>query len=997
MKTLREGILLCAIALYLAQPATPQATTATIYGTVQDTSSAVVPEAKVTATNEVTNVMKSTVTDDRGEFTITFLPVGTYTLDLSHTGFKTYRKSGLPLVAGQKASLVFTLEVGAQSDQVTVTAEPPLVNAVTAQQDFSATSQQARELPLQRRDFKSLLNLGTGVVQQAGFGGNVATVVNGLAPSGFGFTIDGTASNQDAFDGSMSLYSGWEFIHGVSVEAIQEVQVTKNIFSAEIGDAISGNVNLITKSGTNELHGSLFENYQAGGLNARNQFLTTKPPLIFHQFGGSLGGPIKKNKLFLFGVFEGYRLTSSQSVNGNVPTTEFRAQAIAAVPAYGAFFSALPLPTAPYAPGSVTGFYQGIGAQKAHENHAVIRGDWSIRSNDYLTLRYTRFRPCTASPMLGSGVTFCGEINTGTVSYTHAASSWSAETRIGTNENDFLRAYLYKQLGVPAIVLTSAFSAGVGSNSGYGQLNKSFGETIGLTRGRHAIKTGGMVQLMAIRHDGQLDPSTYTYGTVTDFLANTPAQASFPMDIKPYDFTWSQVGGFVQDDFRVSPRLTVNLGVRYDHYSVPSATAGRMYNRDGLYGSFLPQNQIYHGNLTDFSPRVGFALKLDNDGKTVLRSGVGVFFTPHRMRGGPAQLIVNDINTPAAVTLSRLQLIADNVSYPAGPSAVLQLIKGTGGSNSTPVINQYFPDPYSIQWTLGVQRQLSQSMVAEISYAANHAVHLEYARDMNQVNWSTGLRPNPGFSQFTYFDSTESSHYESLQASLKKRFSRGLGFDAYYTWSKVISFHDANSTYSTSRAQDLNNLALERGPAPFDRNHRFVTDVLYELPLERLRGASSLPGRLLLRGWQVSSIIIAETGSPLLITEPSTNSGSRPDFVGSSFADAVLSNYAQTLQYLNPAAFAKVPVISVSGATARPGTLGRNAIYGPGDWNIDLSLAKSLYFTERHRLQLRVDMFNSLNHTNLSGIVTNSLAPNFGRSTSTLGARVTQFNARYSF
>jgi hypothetical protein len=796
----------------------------------------------------------------------------------------------------------------------------------------------------------------------------------------------------------MSLYSGWNLIDGVSVEAIQEVQVSKNIFSAEIGDTVSGNVNIITKSGTNEVHGSLFFNYQAGGLNGRNQFLTTKPPLVFHQFGGSLGGPVKKNKLFLFGVYEGYRLVSWSSVNGEVPTAEFRSQAVAAVPAYASFFGAMPLPTSPYPAGSVAGFYQGAGASDAHENHAMIRGDWYIGSDDYLTLRYTHFGPCTASPILGSGVTFCGEINTGTVSYTHTAASWSAETRVGANENNFVRRYLYKELDVPAIVVTSAFSAGVGSNSGYGQLNNSIEETIGLTRGRHSIKMGGSLQLMDIRHDGQKDPSTYTYGSATAFLADTPAQAVFPIDIAPYVFKWSQAGAFVQDDFRVSPRFTVNLGIRYDHYSVPTATADRMYNRDGLYGSFLPQNQIYHGNFLDFSPRAGFALKLDNNGTTVLRGGFGTFFTPHRMRGGPAQLIVNNISTPATVTLSYLQLIADGVSYPAGPEQILPLVQGTGGSNSTPVIDQHFPDPYSEQWTLGVQRQLSQSMVAEISYVGNHAPHLELGEDVNQVNWLTGLRPNPNYSLFEYFNSSESSHYESLQASFKKRFSRRLSFDAYYTYSKVLSFDDANTSFSTTFAQDPSNLALEKGPAPFDRKFRFVADVLYELPLDRLGGtSSSLRKQLLLRGWQVGSIVTVETGLPLLITEPSTNPGSRPDFVGSSFADATLSNYVQTLQYLNGAAFAKVPVVTVSGSTEQPGTLGRDAIFGPGDWNVNLSLAKNLYFTERHRLQLRVDMFNALNHTNLSGVVTNSLAPNFGRFTSTLGARVTQFNLRYSF
>ena len=257
---------------------------------------------------------------------------------------------------------------------MTVTAETSLLNTVAAEQREGITEQQTKELPLFRRDWTNLVNIGTGVSTQSD--GTVS--LNGLPSYSFRLSVDGTDASGDPELPSISMYQNFNLVKTVSLEAISEVQVAKGIASAEIANTMSGNINLISKSGTNQFHGSVFENYQGGAFQARPQFLTTKPPVVFNQFGGSIGGPIIKNKLFFFGVYEGYRQKRATTVQGAVPTQEFRAQAIAAVPAYKAFFDLNPLPNQPYPAGSITGVFQGAGSNNASDNHVVARGDYHL-------------------------------------------------------------------------------------------------------------------------------------------------------------------------------------------------------------------------------------------------------------------------------------------------------------------------------------------------------------------------------------------------------------------------------------------------------------------------------------------------------------------------------------------------------------------------------------------------------------------------------------------
>lgn len=984
---LRVWIALCAS--MAAGPLIAQVTTATIHGTVIDASGSVVPQAAITVTHEATAATSTATSGTEGIFTLTFLPIGQYTVLVEAKGFKTYRQNGLELAAGQRVQIEVKLEVGATSETVAVTADSPLLETATAEQRQNLGTSEVRELPTARRDWTNLLTIGNGITT-AGTGG---LALNGLPPASFRMTVDGTDAAGDPELPSLSLYQNFNYVKGVSLEAISEVNVSKGIASAEISNTMSGNVNLITKSGTNQFHGSLFENNQTENYAARNQFLATKTPLVFNQFGGSFGGPAIKNKLFFFGVYEGYREKAFRSINGNVPTKELRDMAIAAVPAYKAFFDIFPLPNSPVTPGATTGFYQGAGSNSASDNHAVVRGDYNVTSHDVVSARYTRGRPSQDQPRVTTNNrTFTGLTEVGTLSYTHIRSAFSNEFRFGYNRNDVNRLDAIYNLGVPPIVGNLGFGD-AGETLFKGGSTKSFEDVVAITKGRHSLKFGGIfIQSLAGREN--VETPELRYDSVADLLANRVLQAQVTWGVNPFQLRSWTMGGFAQDDFRVNRRLILNMGIRYDYMSVPKERDGRLFNRSGPYGfgPLRPADSVYDADRNNFSPRIGFAYTVDSSAKTIIRGGFGVFMNPHTLFGGPVELVRNAIDEPNRFIFTRADIDRLGLQYPITNANTLQFVRNPNAPWSGTSINTDFPNPYSMQFNMSVQQAITSSMMFETSYIGTRGVKLIMVRDFNQVDRITGLR-DPAFGQNRYYDTSESSHYHAWQSSLRKRFSRDFLFNVHYTYSNNIAYSEGDLLLTSQRPQNNFNIQAEKGPTPFDARHRFVSDFLYEIPFARWSGATGRGMRLLLGGWQLSGVFSAQTGTPISVTQPSSVPGSRPDYIG---GDAINSNYRDTLQYLNRAAFATVPVIAQSGATARPGTTGNNFLRMPGRWNIDTGLAKNFDFTESVRFQFRVDMFNAFNHTNLSGVSTNIQAGNFGRLTSA-GARGIQLNGRLSF
>ncbi|HKE22671.1 MAG TPA: carboxypeptidase regulatory-like domain-containing protein [Bryobacteraceae bacterium] len=982
----RRFSFLCATLLVLPR-LFAQVNTATIYGDVTDPSGATVADAKVELENILTGARLSGATNSVGEFSFPVVPVGTYKMTVSAAGFRSETREGLVFSAGQNLRLKVPLQIGAQAESVTVASESPLVNAVNAQQQTTTTTREVKELPTARLDWTQLLNVNTGAAPNSS--GEVT--MNGLAPSAFTITVDGTNATADPEYNALSMPSNFNTIKVISPDAIQEISLTKGIAPAEIAGSMSGNVNIITKGGTNQFHGSLFENNQVAAYNARNSLLAAKTGDTFNQYGGSIGGPIRKDKLFFFGTYEGLQERAYSVVSGTVPTPLFLSQALAANPGLNATLKFYPAPNQGYSATALTASYLAPGSTASSDNHIVARVDYQATSNDQISLRYTHAQPHEVIPRIIPIDTriFTTDADDGTAMYTHSFGSAVAVTRFGYNNLSLLRLDGFHNVADFNNIGGVGLSSGAGESFGLDGHTVSIEQTFAISKGRHSLKAGFIYQ-RAVDSRNDHDIPTVTYANFAAMLTGTPSQVTINFGVNPFALYNPEIGGFVQDDFKVNQRLTINIGVRYDFYPVQTETNGKLFNRSNYgFGPLLPPNATYNQDSNNIAPRIGFAYMLDQSGKTVLRGGFGKFTSPHSIFAAGINIEQDSALIPSRAILSGPQAFGLGINFPIITSSVESVVES--GALILPwtanAIDQNYPNPFSLQYTLDVERQLTKDTMLSVGYVGNRGIDLNMVRMENYPDRLTNIVPNPAFGTFRYFDSSNHSNYNSLQVSLKKRYAAGVTVDVDYTWSRSMGFGSSDVGLETP-PQDNYNLADDYGPTPFDVRHVFVAAAVYDLPFARW-----VSGDVLKRaagGWQLSGIFSAQTGTPLNITQSSNYASSRPDYIG---GPVTLANGANTLLFLNKAAFAQVP--APNGNPQHDGSIGRNAIYSPGMWQPNLTLAKNLMFSEKVRLQLRADTFDTFNHRNPGGITTEITSAAFGKVTAMtfrsmqLGARVT--------
>lgn len=1018
-------VLLCA-SLMMGTIAWGQVSTATFYGTVQDSTGAVIPGATATLTHEATGTVVTREASDSGEFQFDFLRVGRYTLSIESAGFKRFQSTGIELAAAQNVRQSFTLELGDVTETVTVEGQAPMLNAVASDQRESLSEMQVKELPIARRNFANLLSVGTGI--EASGGGGVR--MNGLGRSGLRVTVDGGDATQNVENPGTSSYQSFNYIDVLSVEAIQEVQVTKGVIAAEYAFQLSGNVNLISKGGTNEWHGTAFENFQSDSLNARKQFLAFEPGLTFNQFGGSIGGPIKRDKVFIFGTFEGYEDRTSQLVAGDFPTQKLRNEVLAVQPQYQKFLFSLPIPNEPHSPDADVARYSSAGRETASERHAVVRADFTLNDNSTLNINYKRGRPERITPRASAvnSRLFDSKGERIAANYIAFGPSWSSESRFAYNYNWLERIDQFWDVSldpdnpnesffggrrVPSFTVASlGFSNGDGAefNSFFGP-TWSIEEKFALHKGQHSLKFGGIFQKRGAGRINSENPRI-NYTNKADFLANIPDRFQFLFGNNRYHSRMSEFGFFIQDDWRVSQKLVVNLGVRYDSFGGytaqpenPTEPAG-FWNLDGLrdsrftFGPFRsPFKPVEADRALNLGPRVGFAYNVDGE-DTVIRGGFSTMFSIQTLDDYNSA-VGRGPDSPVKNIFSKTEAALYGMKFPfynEQAIAISQRLFREGGRTEVgSIFDPNMQNPYSMNFYLGVQRSLTSSTVLETAFVGTRGVKFRLQRQANEVDRVTGVRPNPNMGSSRYFEAVQNTSYASWQTSLRQRFARNFSGSAHYTWSKALSYTggDSGANFSgdtVNSIQDFFQWWNDRGPSAGDVKHNFVTDFLYELPT--FSGSNSVV-RGVLGGWQLGGIFTAQSGQPLRITQPSSLTVARPDYIG---GDVFTPNRGEDdLQYLNRAAFARVPVGAASGATLRPGNLGNGAVRLPGRWNLDFSLGKKFAVTERVGLQIRADMFNSLNRTNFNAVSTSITASSFGRFTNTTGARIIQLNARLSF
>lgn len=1025
-----RSLVFASTCLLLAAPTVAQVTTATLYGLVRDPSGSMLPGATVTITQEETGAARTTTTNESGEFVASALPVGTYEVKVELQGFKSLVHRGLELTSGQSARETFELELGAVTENVTVEGTIALVKAASSEQMETLDKMQVAELPLSRRNVTGLLRLAPGVDPT---GGNRGVRFNGVGKHGAGITVDGTDANSNPEGRGISQYGGENYIDIMSVEAIQEVQLVKGVMPAEYGGVVGGQVNLISKSGSNAFHGSLFENYQGDSLNARDIFLPStikKPRVRFNQFGGSLGGPIVRRKAFFFGTYEGYREEAFTRVQGTVPTAALRSQILAALPfpETKIVLDTLPLPTEPRT--DDVGFFVGARNRERHENHVVAKTDVGIVRGGTLSVTYTRMRPFSLIPRINvdgsNDREFRHKQDRVATNFVLTRGRWVSESRFGWNKSDMERIDRFFEVMDPNHAEVNIWGRRMGQISVSGLFSTPGSETwdmhgtaytvdqkISRPAGNHLLKAGVRWARQTGSRSNPENP-VFQFQNKADLFANIPSQVRPTFGAPPHKSHMDELGGFAQDDWRVGSRLVLNLGLRYDYYAtvklVPTTDvpvqivnlAAPSDPRKMDFGAALDPLKPYKADgWANLGPRVGFALSLDAERETVLRGGVGVMYSPQMpavVRQGAAHPLV-----PFRVSWNRTEALTRGLQWPSYNDDLRVIVEREALASGKPfffsLLDPDLQNPYSVQTMINLQRGLGRTLMAEVGY-----VRVDGRKFIQQrlfslaIDRETGARPNPslGAPGGYYVDNGQTSEYNALQTSVRKRFGNHFSFDVHYTLSKGTATQggDVGAYYQgdfEDFTQDFFDPEADRGPTVSDARHRVTGDVIYELP--DFQGRHPLL-RYTLGNWEVSGIFSARSGERLLITQPSGIPNSRPDFVG---GNAVLSDWRATRLYLDRSAFALVPTSSVTRATLRPGTVRPDQVRGPSTWVVDLTLARNIPMPSRARLQVRADMFNALNHVNYGAPVTNILSAFFGQIRGAGSPRVIQLGARLTF
>ena len=1062
MKSHHRVFLLVVLSLLVVSPALGQTHRASLRGTVYDPARAVIPGATVTLTNLETGEQRTITTGNDGSYAISSLPAGSYKLQIERSGFSKFVQN-VNLLVDQVVRADVTLEVPQIGEKFFVDAVTNDLKKDTASLGTVIENRQVTGLPLDGRNFYELSLLVPGAVPPAeGSAGSVrgdfAFSVNGAREDGNNFLLDGVYN----LDPKLNTF-------GVrpSVDAIREFEMLTSTYDASFGRNPGAQVNVILNSGSNDFHGSAFEFHRNAALDARNFFAPAsepKPKYIRNQFGGSLGGPIVHDRTFFFADYEGTRSREGITRITNVPTAEERegnfSHSVFGVPTN-------PFTGLPFDNGLIPSFFinpvgRAIAAlyplpnrnvpfqnfvssptQRDNNDSFDARLDHRLTHKIDLTFRYSfgnrdLFEPFTGPsfslvPGFGDTVQRRSQnamtaltlaltpnlVNETRVAFSRVAASVTQQASVANSDVGLPTiSPRARDLGLSFITVTGFSTLGDEGNNPqdsvtnvYQVLNNS-----NYISGKHLIKFGidfRFSQQNAFRDvesRGRLQFSpflTLTNNALADLLLGFPLLTSVAHVDNPQQIRTESYNFYVNDSFRVTPRLTLVGGLRYEYNSPPVDKQDRATIYDVATRSLVPvgTNGVprsgFEPDRNNFAPRVGFAWSVGKDQATVLRAGYGVYYDQSPL--APAEALY--FNSP----------FFDNNIFFSLPGLPLTL------SNPFP---SFFPLPlpdsalaiqrdlrtgYMQHWNFNIERQLGEKSVLEVAYVGSKGTKLLTARDINQPQPSAlppGLpfvpRPDPRFDDINLLESRANSNYNALQVRFQQRLVRGLSSLLSYTWSKSID--DASNFFSSAGdpnfPQNSYDVAAERGRSNFDVRHRLSVSYSYALPFGKGRQYLAKNGWVstALSGWESYGIVTVQSGRPFTVAllPDIDNSGTgrsilgfgandRPNIVG----NPELSN-PTTDQWFNTAAF----------TFSAPGTFGdagRNILDGPGYQTVNLSLMKNTALSERVNLQFRAEAFNLFNHPNFN-LPDNFLgSPTFGRITSARDPRHIQFGLKLLF
>jgi len=1072
MKNILQSLLLLCL-LPLAGVA--QVTDATLKFSVSDEQNNSVAGSSVEIINEETGVRRNVVTDNNGQVTVAGLASGNYTVSLKAAGFKTFQQRNLKLNVGQTAELNIQLSVGDVQEIVNIEAGATQLQISTEGRVADALDQRkVSELPIPQRDVYALPKLSAGATFIPGAANSTkltnspVVTVNGNRYRGNNYVLDGAMNSNSNNSGEPAIVP--------SIEAIEEVQVQTNNFSSEFGRGNGAVINLRTKSGTNALHGRLWEFHRNAALNARNFFAVSNPPLVFNQFGGNAGGPVIKDKTFFFGSYEGTRNAAGRTASFQVETPQLRDYVSRTAP--NSIANQLLTKFASYDTVEVPACTAAGNNCLSVGNGQLIptNGTLFTTINDYV--RYNQFlgrvdhsfndgkdklygRYIFENQADNSGAT-SGAVNQSGLGRVMRGMKGAFEGRFSNtnmgytkvlnravNDGRFAFQTIYTNRGnndavVPQITVTG-FTAGWGDffNSATKIRTYEFRDVLTLDRGAHALRAGGEFRrLFKGLSIAPPDAGTYTFTSIASFIADQPFRQTLTVDPNtgkptnfPRYFTQFETAFFFQDDWKVTSKLNLNLGLRHDYFGDVSEREGRLSSivfgpgstfRERLANASLTRvDRLYEPERTNFSPRIGLAYDPFGDGKSAVRAGFSLAYQPHHgqsISGARAlppdalQGVVQPSNKIGTTILYGIPVPFNpdfgrglnpqgGVNTPAGQNA----IRPTGF-----VVNPTIKTQYSESWFLNLQREVWKGWIVEAGYTGTRGVNLERIDDVNRFagDLLDGKedRINPNFSTLLFVTNGVNSIYHAATLEVRRNLSRQFSLQANYRWSKWL---DTSSDTSTGQfadnsepgkgAQNIDCLRCERGPSLFDIPHRFSAQVLWAPRL----GGNKWLGRAV-NGWEVAAIFTKQSGRPFSVWNGAAstaggdyNRDGGGGAVGGGFYDRPNAPAPGTIgtsfdknDFLNglfPAGAFPAP------APGQSGTLGRNTFRGPKYTSVDLSLARSFAVMEGRQIQFRFEAFNALNNVNLYLPNADLSLGNFGKSTQAFEARTIQIGARFIF
>jgi len=1083
-----RGFIRCACLVVIAlavYPVAAQQITGSIRGTVLDPTGAVVQNATVTAKQVETGLSRSATTNREGNYVLVELPIGHYRLEVEGRGFQRYVREGISLNVNETLAVPVQLAVGTEKQEVQVSADAQLIQTTVTSLGKTVLERELLDLPLNGRNFSQLGLLQPGVTPitpgLAEAGGSLRDgqpySVNGQRPESNNFLIDG-ASNYNGVDGG--------FVLKPPVDAIAEFRILTHNANAEFGHSTGSTTNIVTRSGSNQIHGAVWEFLRNDMFDARNYFASEVEPLKQNQFGASLGMPIRKDKTFVFAYYEGFRNREGKTQRATVPSLRERQGDFSEMngPLIN-FFNGQPFPNnqLPFInplsqnllsffplPNSGTNLFVSTQSVKQDDDQFGIRVDHYLSANDNLNFRYLFSDSSGVDPLSTAGASVPGF----PVGEDHRAQNFVAQethtfspTMIGVLRFSFFRnKFLFNErlnhtqpsilgfqyqpsldaaVGSPFIQVNGYTNVGdpiTGPRNTY-QNTFDYSGSLTWVRGRHELKFGGGYQrtqmnvLQGIATNGFFVFAPFPINNAfASFLFGQPVfflqgRGDFSRGLRG-----NALNGYVQDSYKVTPRVTVNLGLRYelpfpyteihDRQSLwvpgrqstvmPTAPAGLLYPGDaGVPEGLIPAKK------NAFAPRVGVAWDPTGNAKWLVSAAYGMFYEPYYTgQGGPLQAPIS-----APPYLQTAQVTLPNFADPfnGNPPAAGQFV--------TPMTNLTLsPDltlPYAQNWDLNVQRSLGNDFLVELGYVGTKGTKLPRFIEGNPAVFIPGQSSEDNVDQrrlhsgctladppsaCTYASTgliagISGSSYNALEASMRKRFSHGISFLASYTFSK--SLDDASSFNMTGSAakpvagendlaQNPFDLGAERGRSLFDSRQRLVLSYQWSLPFWTRPHAWY---EHVLGNWQLNGITTLMTGTPFTVfdsTDVSLQGGApeitgfssnRPNLVGNPNSGPRTAD-----EWFNLAAFQQLdPVINAG----QFGSAGRNIVEGPGYANWDFSAFKSIPVTESKNLQFRAEFFNIFNHTNFRLPDSDISSPNFGRIQAAQSPRLVQFALKFLY